>query len=112
MVPTNGAPSAEDSKQQLDSVKKALKAAISESDDVSAVVGRDAVPALVRLLGRQTSASDSTWVYINLVYAYGFANEPARACLPLREAKRLAKSGQQLQAIADLVNTGALTCAP
>ena len=112
VTPANVAQSGEDVKQLFDSVKKALNAATEEPDAVAAAAGRDAIPVLQRLLGRQPSASDSTWVYINLVYAYGLANDPVRACVPLREAKRLAKSGQQLQAVANLMNSGALTCAP
>lgn len=118
-VPTNAvatppaaAGPAEDTRQLFDSVKKALSAATDESDAVAARVGRDAVPVLQRLLTRQASASDSTWVYLNLVYAHLLSSDAARACLPYREAKRLAKSGQQLQAVADLSNSGALTCAP
>ena len=112
VTPANVAQSGDDAKQLFDSVKKALNAATDEPDAVAAAAGRDAIPVLQRLLGRQPSASDSTWVYINLVYAYGLANDPVRACVPLREAKRLAKSGQQLQAVANLMNSGALTCAP
>ena len=58
------------------------------------------------------TATDSTWVYINLVNAFGMANEPARACGPLRDAKRLAKTEGQLVAIANIVNSGQLMCAP
>jgi len=100
---------AEAAKATLDQLKKAM----FDADEADApAVARDAIPKLQKLVGRMLTATDSTWVYINLVYAFGMANDPARACGPLRDAKRLAKTDGQLRAVADIVNSGAVMCAP
>lgn len=95
--------------REFEGIKKAMADA---DDDQLASVGRDAVPRLQRLLGRMTSRADSMWVNVYLVNAFGMADQPARACAPLREVKRLANSEAQLKIWAELSSNSAFTCSP
>lgn len=108
-APADDPGSVQAAKATLDQVKKAL----GDADEADApAVGRSSIPQLQQALAHLATASDSTWAYIYLVNAYGMANDPGRACSPLREARRLAKSDAQLKAVFGLVNSGAFTCAP
>jgi len=100
---------ADDAKRSLDLVKRALASA---EDAEAESVARDVIPQLKQLLGRLTSATDSTWAYIYLVNAYGMASDPSAACGPLRNAKRLATSEAQMRAVTNILNSGAFLCAP
>ncbi len=98
-------PAGADALRSLEIVKKALAGA-DETDQVATAA--QAIPELQRLLVRLPTAIDSTWAYIYLVNAYGMANETARACVPLRAARRLANTDAQLRAVTALENS--LTC--
>jgi len=90
-----------------------VKRALASAEDAEAEsVARDVIPQLKQLLGRLTSATDSTWAYIYLVNAYGMASDPSAACGPLRNAKRLATSEAQMRAVTNILNSGAFLCAP
>jgi len=99
----------EEANRVLEGIKKAM---FDAEDDAQARVARDAIPQLQRLLGRLTSRSDSMWANVYLVNAFGMASEPARACGPLREVKRLATSEAQLKMWAELSSNSAFTCSP
>ncbi len=100
---------AEEARRTLEAVKRAL--ANAEEAEAPAVA-RDAIPQLQAALGKLTSSADSTFAYVYMVTAYGMADQPDKACAPLRAAKRLATTDAQLRAVANLVNSGAFTCAP
>jgi len=98
---------ADDAKRLVSSLQKAM---IDADSDTEAKVARAAIPQLQQALTKLATGSDSTWAYIALANAYGLSGEPERVCVPLRSAKRLAKSEQQLVAVTNLQN--AVTCAP
>lgn len=112
-APTAAAPSGVSAAQalaaqrELSSVRKSLENA---PDGQEAVIGSRSVSQLIALLPQLNNPTDSTWALHGLAMAYGYAEHPEKSCQPLRDARRIATSEQQRQAISQLF--GALTCAP
>jgi hypothetical protein len=98
---------AADARKTLSVIRSALNNA---PEDQAAVVGARNIPLLLQLLPQLGTATDSTWAYLALVAAYGYAAQQDRACAPLRNANRLASSAEQ-RAIVDAFQNE-LTCAP
>ena len=90
---------------------RALRATLtSATDDEASDVALKLIPQFNRLLPRLGNAFDSTWAYQAMALAYGMSDQQAAACRPLREAKRLASTGEQRAAVKLLSDQ--LTCAP
>ncbi len=88
-----------------------LKASLNNAaEDEASDVALKLIPQFNRLLPRLGNAVDSTWAYHALAMAYSYSDQLAAACRPLREAKRLASTSQQREAVKLLADQ--LTCAP
>jgi serine/threonine-protein kinase len=96
---------ASEARVSLDALRRDLAAG-----DADAATARVAIPRIERLLPRLATARDSADAYLALVGAYGMAEELARACTPLRAARRLAATPAQERTIEAFM--AQLTCTP
>lgn len=98
---------AADARKALSVIRAAL---LNAPESQLVEVGTRNIQPLIQLLPKLGTATDSTWAYLALVNAYGYAEQRDRACAPLREANRLASSEAQRSMVVAYQN--ALTCAP
>lgn len=89
-----GAATAAAAKHELDSLQRFILA-----DETGPDEARATIPVLQRLLKRLGSASDSAWAYLTLVSALGQAGDTQGACVPLGNARRLARTDAQVRAV-------------
>ena len=98
---------AREARREVNAISKAMNDA---PDDQDVAVGTKSIPQLTRILPRLATASDSMWAYIALVGAHGLSGHPENACDPFRNAKRLASTAKEKEAIE--AARASLTCAP
>jgi hypothetical protein len=81
-------------RRTLDSLAQALD---PTSADESAA--RAALPVLRAIMPRLTSGDDSTWATVRLIEAHLLLNDPRQACVAVRQARALARTSAQREAI-------------
>jgi serine/threonine-protein kinase len=98
---------AAEAQQRLSTIRQTLQSA---PDGTEALVAARVIPDLQALVPNLGNATDSTWAYHSLALAYAMSDQLDRACVPYRNAKRLAATSAQRTAVEQLGNS--LTCAP